>query len=60
MLMLDALNTQLGDQISVRKQMVDYLKNIQPGPQLAIFTLTSKLRLVEGFVRSKSTAHGVE
>lgn len=48
-LVLDALNTPLGDQVNVRQQMVDYLKNIQPGPQLAIFTLASQLRLVEGF-----------
>jgi VWFA-related protein len=51
-LVLDALNTPLGDQVNVRQQMIEYLKNIQPGPQLAIFTLTSKLRMVEGFSAS--------
>ena len=48
-LMLDALNTPLADQASVRVQMVKYLKQIQPGPRLAILTLTSRVRMVEGF-----------
>jgi VWFA-related protein len=48
-LVLDALNTPLGDQANVRKQMVSYLKNIQPGPRLAILTLTSQMRMIEGF-----------
>jgi VWFA-related protein len=53
-LMLDALNTPLGDQSNVRAQMVTYLKKIQPGPQLAIFTLTSQMRMVEGFTADPS------
>jgi VWFA-related protein len=48
-LLLDALNTPMGDQMSVRKQMVSYLKDIKPGPRLAIFTLGSHMRMVEGF-----------
>jgi VWFA-related protein len=48
-LMLDALNTPLADQAYVRAQMVKYLKEIQPGPRLAILTLTSRVRIVEGF-----------
>jgi VWFA-related protein len=48
-LLFDALNTQLGDQSNVYGQMVNYLKTLQPGPRLAIFTLSSRLRLVEGF-----------
>jgi VWFA-related protein len=48
-LVLDALNTPLGDQMNVRKQMVDYLKTIQPGSRLAIFTLAGKLQIVVGF-----------
>lgn len=53
-LVLDALNTPLGDQSNVRKQMVDYLKKIQPGPRLAIFTLRSYMRMVEGFTADPS------
>ena len=29
--------------------MIQYLKQIEPGPRMAIFTLSSKLRMVEGF-----------
>jgi VWFA-related protein len=48
-LLLDALNTEFGDQASVRGQMIQYLQTIDPGPRLAIFTLSSRLRMVEGF-----------
>ncbi len=48
-LLLDGLNTPLGDQASVRKQMVEYVKTIAPGTTLAIFTLSSRLRMVQGF-----------
>jgi VWFA-related protein len=48
-LLLDGLNTEFSDQAAVRRQMIDYLKRINPGPQLGIFTLGSQLRMVEGF-----------
>jgi VWFA-related protein len=48
-LLLDALNTPPADQMVVRQQMIKYLKTIDPGPRLAIFTLGEKLRMVEGF-----------
>lgn len=48
-LLLDALNTPLKDQMYVRQQMIKYLKNIPPGTRIAIFTLASRLRIVEGF-----------
>ena len=47
-LLLDSLNTQFADQARVRLQMIDYLKTIRPGPRMAIFTLGSRLRMVEG------------
>lgn len=47
--LLDGLNTPGPDQMQVRKQMLEYLEKIQPGTSLAIFTLASRLRLVEGF-----------
>jgi len=49
MLLLDGLNTPTTGQINVRRQMIQFLSKIQPGTQLAIFTLSSRLRLVEGF-----------
>ena len=48
-LLLDGLNTPMPNQIQVRQQMIQYLAKITPGTSLAIFTLSSRLRLVEGF-----------
>jgi VWFA-related protein len=48
-LLLDALNTPLQDQSYVHKKMIDYLAGIHPGTRLAIFTLSSRLRLIQGF-----------
>jgi VWFA-related protein len=48
-LLLDALNTPMADQAYVRQQMISYLKTIRPGTHLAIFTLASRLRIVQGF-----------
>ena len=48
-LLLDALNTHSEDQATVHREMVSYLKSIDPGPRLAIFTLSSRLQMVEGF-----------
>ncbi len=48
-LLLDALNTPLKDQLYVRQQMLKYLKQIPPGTRLAIFTLSSRLRMLQGF-----------
>jgi VWFA-related protein len=48
-LLLDSLNTQLQDQSFVRKQMLKYLKGLQPGRRIAIFTLGNQLRFIQGF-----------
>jgi VWFA-related protein len=48
-LLLDALNTPLSDQSNVRAKMLKYLKELQPGHRMAIFTLSTRLRFVEGF-----------
>jgi VWFA-related protein len=48
-LLLDALNTPMADQAEARRQMIDYLGDIKPGTSLAIFTLASRLQMVEGF-----------
>lgn len=47
--LLDALNTPTADQMMVRKEMIAYLKAIPPGTRIAIFTLASHLRMVNGF-----------
>jgi len=51
-LLLDALNTANQDQAFVRTQMIKYLKDMKPGPRLAIFTLGSRLRMLQGFTTS--------
>jgi VWFA-related protein len=48
-LVLDALNTPLGDQMRVRSKMIDYLGTVKPGTTLAIFTLSTQLRIVTQF-----------
>lgn len=53
-LLLDALNTPLSDQVYVRRRMLDYLHTIPPGTRIAVFTLASKLRMVEGFTTDSS------
>lgn len=48
-LLLDSLNTELGDQSYVHSQMIKYIKGVRPGTRLAIFTLSDRLRFVQGF-----------
>ena len=48
-LLLDALNTPTGDQERVRRMMIKYLGTIRPGSPMAIFTLSSRLRMAAGF-----------
>ena len=53
-LLLDSLNTEKQDQSNVRLQILNFLKNMQPGVRCAIFTLGSKLRYVQGFTADSS------
>jgi len=48
-LLLDGLNTSVQDQARSRAQMIEYMGKIPAGTPLAIFTLGSQLRLVQGF-----------
>ncbi len=47
--LLEGLNRPMRDQVNGRLQMLQFMGAIEPGTPLAIFTLSSKLRLVEGF-----------
>jgi len=47
-LLLDALNTPSNDQSFVHSQMLKYLKTIPPNTRVAIFTLASRLRMLQG------------
>lgn len=48
-LLLDKLNTPMKDQGWVLAQLRDYLKTMRPGTRIAIFGLTTQLRLLQGF-----------
>ena len=48
-LLLDALNTPARDQAYARQQMIEYLKNVPIDARIAVFTLASRLRMVQGF-----------
>jgi VWFA-related protein len=48
-LLLDNLNTEDQDQISIQKHIATFLDTMQPGTQIAMFTLGSKLQLAQGF-----------
>jgi VWFA-related protein len=53
-LLLDALNTPLADQMQARQQMLHYLKTLPPGTPMAVFTLASRLRMVQGVSADRS------
>ena len=53
-LLLDSLNTDREDQAYVHQQILNYLKTMDPGTRVAIFALSSKLRMVQGFSTDSS------
>lgn len=48
-LLLDKLNTPMSAQAEVVNQVVKFLKESPPGTRMAIFALTTQLRLLQGF-----------
>jgi len=48
-LLIDELNTPIEDQTYVRNQLLKYLKDAKPGTQVAVFGLTTRLYLLQGF-----------
>jgi VWFA-related protein len=54
LLLLDSLNTDREDQAYVHQQILNYLKTMDPSTRIAIFTLSSKLRMVQGFSTDSS------
>ncbi len=48
-ILLDTLNTPMADQSYVRAQLKQYLNTAKPGVRTAIFGLTSRLILLQGF-----------
>jgi VWFA-related protein len=53
-LLMDALNTPMEDQVLVHKEMVKYLAAIPPGIRIAVFLLSNRLRIVQGFTEDSS------
>jgi VWFA-related protein len=53
-ILLDALNTPTRDQSYVHAQMLKYLKTIPPGTRTAVFTLASRLRMLQGVTTDAS------
>ena len=48
-LLFDKLNTPMDAQAQLRDQVLKYLKEAPAGTRMAIFTLTTQLRLLQGF-----------
>jgi VWFA-related protein len=48
-ILYDALNTPITEQDYGHKQMLELIKHRRPGTQIAIFILTGKLHLLQGF-----------
>src|SRR5215472_19169945 len=53
-ILLDALNTPSSDQSYVHSQMVKYLQTIPPRTRVAIFTLASRLVMLQGITTDSS------
>ena len=48
-LLLDAMDSPIEAQMVMRDQLIKFLKNMQPGPPVAIFQLDTEMRLIQGF-----------
>lgn len=48
-LLLDSLNTEEADQAYAHKQIVGFLGSLQPGMRMAVYTLNTRLTLLQGF-----------
>ena len=53
-LLLDMLNTPLSDQAYARQQIQDYLNHAPEGTQVAIFGLSDRLTILQGFTSDTS------
>ena len=58
-LLLDALNTNLPHQAYVRDQMIRYLQKMPEGQPVAVYMLSTKLRLLQDFTNDPETLRKV-
>jgi VWFA-related protein len=54
-LLLDELNTPREEQSFVREQVIKFVSSMPPGTPLAVFSLVSKLKMVQGFTTDRTT-----
>jgi VWFA-related protein len=54
-LLMDALNTPSADQVKVRLAMLAFLRQVPQGRHIAIFILTSRLHMIQGFNSDPAT-----
>lgn len=48
-LLIDRLNTPMKDQSFVRQQLIDFVKHERPGTRMAVFGLSTRLYMLQGF-----------
>lgn len=53
-LLLDSLNTAGPEQANVHRELVDFIGDIQPVTPIAIYTLNTRLGLLQGFTADRS------
>jgi len=58
-LLLDALNTPTKDQGFVREQLLEYVKHADPRTRIAIFALSNRLFVLQGFTSDPATLKDV-
>lgn len=56
-LLVDALNTPFKDQMYLRQQLVKYLQNVEPRRNVAIYTLGTRLRMIQDFTSDPELLH---
>ncbi len=58
-LLFDSLNTPMKDQAFVRQQMLKYLATPRPGARMAVFGLSQRLHLLQGFTSDPEVLRAV-
>ena len=56
-LLIDGLNTPFKDQPYMRQQLVKYLQRLEPGRNVAIYTLGTRLRMIQDFTSDPDLLH---
>lgn len=56
-LLIDGLNTPFKDQPYMRQQLVKYLQHLEPGRNVAIYTLGTRLRMIQDFTSDPDLMH---